>query len=416
MEPEKHEPQRLYQVWRGSNRFFFGGRLVFGPDVSSLLLSALLIAAPALAFCVKVVFIIRDRVKEDKPAISWYPVLIVALALTILDVVFLLLTSSRDPGIVPRNTRPPECDDSFEMNTPSMEWVNGRTPHLKLPRTKDVIVNGHAVKVKFCDTCLLYRPPRASHCSICNNCVQRFDHHCPWVGQCIGLRNYRYFYMFVSTSTVLCLLVFVVSLMNIVRADERILKAMSGDVPSVFLTVYCFVAVWFVGGLTAFHFYLISTNQTTYENFRYRYDKKENPYNKGIIKNFQEVFFSRIPPPMLDFRAFVEDEEITTAEPTDDDPAEDITSSKEKIDIEMGNEEKAITLPEILLSIEYGGIHDNLKHKVTERETAAYSDNFVVPVDLQVEESAATSRVEVGAEAEEERDDMKSQQTTTASD
>lgn len=209
------------------------------------------------------------------------------------DVVFLFLTSSRDPGIVPRNTRPPECDDTFEMNTPSMEWVNGRTPHLKLPRTKDVIVNGHAVKVKFCDTCLLYRPPRASHCSICNNCVERFDHHCPWVGQCIGIvsiltflntfdctrnvkhlcnsvftcfleqRNYRYFYMFVTTSTILCIMVFVVSWINLVREKHRVLKAMSGDVLSVFLMVYCFIAIWFVGGLTLFHFYLISTNQVT---------------------------------------------------------------------------------------------------------------------------------------------------------
>lgn len=102
--------------------------------------------------------------------------------------IFLFITSSRDPGIVPRSSNPPESDDNYDtMNTPSMEWVNGRTPHLKLPRTKDVLVNGHAIKVKYCDTCMLYRPPRASHCSICNNCVQRFDHHCPWVGQCIGI-------------------------------------------------------------------------------------------------------------------------------------------------------------------------------------------------------------------------------------
>lgn len=114
------------------------------------------------------------------------------------DLTFLFLTSGRNPGIVMRNSRPPEIDEASISNTPSMEWVQSTTLNLKLPRTKDLIVNGHTVKVKYCDTCLLYRPPRASHCSICNNCVERFDHHCPWVGQCIGIVSH-YTHVFCSS-------------------------------------------------------------------------------------------------------------------------------------------------------------------------------------------------------------------------
>lgn len=87
---------------------------------------------------------------------------------------------------------------------------------------------------------------------------------------------------------------------------------MSHDIVSVILIVYTFVAVWFVGGLTIFHFYLMSTNQTTYENFRYRYDKKENPYKRGLLKNVKEVFFAKIPPSQLDLRAMVPEEDDVT--------------------------------------------------------------------------------------------------------
>ena len=52
------------------------------------------------------------------------------------------------------------------------------------------------------------RPPKASHCSICDNCVLNFDHHCNLVNNCIGVRNMRTFVLFIYSSYLLALLIF----------------------------------------------------------------------------------------------------------------------------------------------------------------------------------------------------------------
>ncbi|OIT05446.1 PREDICTED: probable protein S-acyltransferase 7 [Nicotiana attenuata] len=296
---------RLYQIWQGRNRFYLGGRLVFGPDIRALFLTLFLILVPVALFCA---FVSRGLINAFPHRLG-YLIVAISLLFSVFIVVLLLLTSGTDPGIVPRNTNPPEPDEEFETSSISTSCLGSQTGPLSLPPMKNVTVNGIVVKVKYCKTCMLYRPPRCSHCSICDNCIERFDHHCPWVGQCIGKRNYRYFFMFVSSTNLLSLYVFAFCWVNI----KKIMEARDCNLWSAFLKspvsgiliIYTFVVSWFLGGLTAFHLYLILTNQTTYENYRYRYERKMNPFNLGCARNFKEIFCTSMPRSRINFRAQV---------------------------------------------------------------------------------------------------------------
>jgi len=80
-------------------------------------------------------------------------------------------------------------------------------------------------------------------------------------------RNYRFFFMFVSSTTLLCIYVFAFCWVNLKRIMDmhecKIGRALLKSPISGLLILYTFIAVWFVGGLTSFHLYLISTNQVS---------------------------------------------------------------------------------------------------------------------------------------------------------
>ena len=53
-------------------------------------------------------------------------------------------------------------------------------------------------RLKICFSCMIMRPKRAVHCRECDVCVESFDHHCPFISNCVGKRNYVYFWFFVN--------------------------------------------------------------------------------------------------------------------------------------------------------------------------------------------------------------------------
>lgn len=108
------------------------------------------------------------------------PVLI-SVYLTGLVIVSLVLTKVTDPGVLPRRTRSEE-DEKMEKKLKTAA-VKSKYTKEYLSSEKTIFVGPHNSKIvlKYCHTCHLWRPPRASHCRDCDHCVLQFDHHCPWV-------------------------------------------------------------------------------------------------------------------------------------------------------------------------------------------------------------------------------------------
>ncbi|KAI8928686.1 DHHC palmitoyltransferase-domain-containing protein [Entophlyctis helioformis] len=155
---------------------------------------------------------------------------------------------------------------------------------------------------RYCHKCRLFKPDRCHHCSVCERCTLKMDHHCPWLNNCVGHGNYKYFLLFVWHGTVYCGTIFIVSLASMWSFPLL-------DLNMDFVTdLHAFLVLFMAGifGLclavfTGIHVYMLLTNMTTIENIEgarlLRLDDGSllnvpasvNIYSVGIVRNVQQV-------------------------------------------------------------------------------------------------------------------------------
>ncbi|KAH7936597.1 hypothetical protein HPB49_001632 [Dermacentor silvarum] len=227
---------KKWQVFPGRNKFYCDGRLMMARQTGVFYVTVVLIVGTCTLFFVcDCPYLTR----EISPAI---PAVAAALFLFVMSALF--RTSFSDPGVIPRASPEEAADIEKQIEVPN----GSSSPTFRPPpRTKEVVVSGQTVKLKYCFTCKIFRPPRASHCSLCDNCVG----------------------------------------------------------------VVCFFSVWSIMGLAGFHTYLTTSNQTTNEDIKGSFSSRRgqdvyNPYSKGsFISNCVSVLCSPAPPSLIDRRGVV---------------------------------------------------------------------------------------------------------------
>uniref|UniRef100_A0A3Q2NXW9 Palmitoyltransferase n=1 Tax=Fundulus heteroclitus TaxID=8078 RepID=A0A3Q2NXW9_FUNHE len=300
----RRTPRRKWEVFPGKNRFFCDGRIMMARQSGVFPLTlGLILVTSGLFFIFDCPFLVK-HLTGCIPAIGG--------VLFVFVLVTLLQTSFTDPGILPRATPEEAADVERQIDD------TGNTSYRPPPRTKEVLINQQVIKLKYCFTCKMFRPPRTSHCSLCDNCVERFDHHCPWVGNCVGKRNYRFFYTFIVSLSFLTAFIFgCVTTHLALRAQggKGLVFALKESPGSAVELAICFFSVWSILGLSGFHTYLVASNLTTNEDIKGSWSGKSgegvtNPYShKNIFINCCSVLCAPMPPSLIDRRGLVPAEE-----------------------------------------------------------------------------------------------------------
>ncbi|XP_009602648.1 protein S-acyltransferase 10 isoform X1 [Nicotiana tomentosiformis] len=161
----------------------------------------------------------------------------------------------------------------------------------------DMYPPGTSVRSVTCTYCNIMQPPRAKHCHDCDKCVLQFDHHCVWLGTCVGQGNHCRFWWYICSETALSLWT---GTLYIQYLKSHVSKLWWSYAIVILLLAALSICLFFLLLLLLFHSYLILTNQTTYELVRRRripylrnIPERVFPFSKGACRNSYEFCCAR---------------------------------------------------------------------------------------------------------------------------
>eukprot|EP00064_Thunnus_orientalis_P015355 superscaffoldBa00002834_g15407 len=147
--------------------------------------------------------------------------------------------------------------------------------------------------IRFCDRCQLLKPDRCHHCSVCDKCILKMDHHCPWVNNCVGFSNYKFFMLFLLYSLLYCLFITATDLKYFIKFWTNGLPDTQAKFHILFLFFSASMFSVSLASLFTYHCWLVCKNRSTLEAVRapvFRHGTDKNGFSLGFSKNFRQVF------------------------------------------------------------------------------------------------------------------------------
>ncbi|KAM5315210.1 palmitoyltransferase ZDHHC3 isoform 2-T2 [Glossophaga mutica] len=144
-----------------------------------------------------------------------------------------------------------------------------------------------------CPKCCSIKPDRAHHCSVCKRCIRKMDHHCPWVNNCVGENNQKYFVLFTMYIALISLHALIMvgfHFLHCFEEDWTKCSYFSPPTTVILLILLCFEGLLFLiftSVMFGTQVHSICTDETGIERLKRKHQPREH---QGSWEAVQETF------------------------------------------------------------------------------------------------------------------------------